>query len=110
MLDSLFKALGDKNRLRIINMLEHKPLCVCEITAILNLAVSTVSSHLKILKNANLIIEKKNGKWVNYELNTKADQAILELLDFVKKHAIAAEFIADQAKAQNVNRENLCCK
>lgn len=110
MLDTLFKAMSDKNRLRIIKMLEHKPLCVCEITAILNLAVSTVSSHLKILKNADLIVEKKDGKWVNYELSTKADHTTLELLDFVKTHAIAAEFIEDQAKAQTVNRENLCCK
>ena len=43
---TLFKALADKNRIRILKMLEKKSLCVCEITAILGLAVSTTSKHL----------------------------------------------------------------
>ncbi|HNO10725.1 MAG TPA: metalloregulator ArsR/SmtB family transcription factor, partial [bacterium] len=45
-----FKALSDANRLRILKMLELRTLCVCEIRAVLKLAPSTVSQHLKILK------------------------------------------------------------
>ncbi|MBN2103259.1 winged helix-turn-helix transcriptional regulator [bacterium] len=52
----VLKALSDKNRIRILKMLEKKSLCVCEITAILGLAVSTISKHLSILKEANLIL------------------------------------------------------
>jgi DNA-binding transcriptional ArsR family regulator len=51
----IFKALSDKNRIRIIKMLQKKPLCVCEIRAVLKLAVSTVSQHLSILREAGLI-------------------------------------------------------
>jgi len=64
-----FKALSDKNRLRIIKMLQVKPLCVCEITEILGLAASTVSTHLSILKNAGFIKDFKEGKWINYSIN-----------------------------------------
>ena len=63
------KALGEANRIRILKMLEIRPLCVCEITAVLRLAPSTVSKHLSILREAGFIIDQKEGKWVNYCLN-----------------------------------------
>ena len=66
----IFKALGDKNRLRTVRMLQQRSLCVCEITAILELAPSTVSRHLSILKEAEIIGDKKDGKWVDYYLDT----------------------------------------
>ena len=55
---SIFKALSEKNRLRILKMLQIQPLCVCEITEILNLAPSTVSQHLSILKKEGFILEE----------------------------------------------------
>jgi len=66
---NVFKALSDPNRLRIIKMLQIKPLCVCEITDILGLAASTVSTHLNILKKAGFIEDYKDGKWINYSLS-----------------------------------------
>lgn len=68
-LSKKFKALSDPNRLRILLMLKIKKLCVCEITSILELASSTVSQHLSILKSEGFIIEEKDGKWVNYYIN-----------------------------------------
>lgn len=65
----IFKALSDTNRLRIIKMLQIKPLCVCEITDILGLAASTVSTHLNVLKKAGFVTDYKDGKWINYCLN-----------------------------------------
>ncbi len=64
----IFKALSDPNRIRILKMLEKSDLCVCEITAILKLANSTVSQHLSALKDAGLIYSDKEGKWVYYKL------------------------------------------
>ncbi|MFO7524521.1 MAG: metalloregulator ArsR/SmtB family transcription factor, partial [Ignavibacteriaceae bacterium] len=55
-----FKTLSDPNRLRILKMLQIKPLCVCEITDVLQLATSTVSKHLSILKETGFIIEEKD--------------------------------------------------
>lgn len=67
----VFKALSDPNRLRILKMLEQRTLCVCEIRDVLKLAPSTVSQHLKILKENAYIKEEKKGRWVYYSLNAK---------------------------------------
>nr|MBF0223168.1 winged helix-turn-helix transcriptional regulator [Desulfobulbaceae bacterium] len=64
----VMKALSDPNRIKIVKMLEKKELCVCEITALLGLAQSTVSKHLKLLEDAGLVNSEKNGLWVNYRL------------------------------------------
>jgi len=74
---NIFKALGDKNRLRIVKMLQQNALCVCEITAILELATSTVSKHLSILKQAELIGDIKKGKWVEYYLKTTGNNIFI---------------------------------
>ncbi len=106
----LFKALSDPNRLRILKMLQSKHLCVCEITSVLNLATSTVSKHLSILRDSGFIIEEKDGKWVNFQINpTPSDQrvsAMLSSLDFW----IADDKIitADREKVKNVDRYQVC--
>ncbi len=66
----MFKALGDNSRLRIIKMLSQKNLCVCEIQAIIGYSMPTISNHLKILREAELITAQKQEKYVVYELST----------------------------------------
>jgi DNA-binding transcriptional ArsR family regulator len=61
---AITKALADENRLRIIAALEGRELCVCQLIALLDLAPSTVSKHLSILKNAHLIQGRKDGRWM----------------------------------------------
>jgi ArsR family transcriptional regulator, arsenate/arsenite/antimonite-responsive transcriptional repressor len=62
------KALSDQNRVKIVKMLQHKMMCVCEIQEALRIAQSSVSKHLKILEEAGLVDYKKDGLWVNYHL------------------------------------------
>ena len=69
----VFKALSDPNRVRILKMLERRPICVCEFPEILKIANSTASKHLSILREADLIIDQKVGKWVIYRLNTNSN-------------------------------------
>lgn len=64
----IFRALGGPARLKILKLLESRRMCVCEITASLGSAQPNVSHHLRILKEAGLISDVKNGKWVEYEL------------------------------------------
>ncbi len=64
------KALGHPARLRVLAMLRDGPLCVCQITSVLDLAGSTVSVHLSELRRAGLVAEQKRGKWVHYRLTT----------------------------------------
>jgi ArsR family transcriptional regulator, arsenate/arsenite/antimonite-responsive transcriptional repressor len=65
----VMKALSDPSRVKIVKMLQHKEMCVCEIKAALGLAQPTVSKHLKVLEDAGLVQSKKNGLWVNYSLS-----------------------------------------
>ena len=68
---TIFKALSDETRLRIIKLLEQGELCVCDITAALEMAQPKVSFHLSALKEAGLIKDRKSGKWIHYSLNEK---------------------------------------
>lgn len=72
-IEQIAKALGDKQRLRILKMLESGELCVCEITEVLDLAPATVSKHLSVLKAAGLLDSEKRGKWVYYGLPKKIE-------------------------------------
>ena len=63
-----FKALADKQRLRILGLLSQGPLVVNDIRSVLKLSMSTVSQHLSILKSAGLIIDSKKGRWVEYSI------------------------------------------
>jgi len=60
------KALGDPARVKILKILEIKEMCVCEVQAVLGLAQSTVSKHLKVLEEAGLVEWRRVGPWVNY--------------------------------------------
>ena len=66
------KAMADENRIRILGVLKGRELCVCQLIELLDLAPSTVSKHLSILKNARLIGSRKQGRWMYYRLAGKA--------------------------------------
>lgn len=66
---NIFKSLSDKTRLRIIKLLEHGELCVCDLIAALDMVQPKVSFHLAILKEAGLIKDRKQGKWSYYTLD-----------------------------------------
>jgi ArsR family transcriptional regulator len=68
---TIFKALSDETRLRIIKLLEEGELCVCDVTAALDMAQPKVSFHLSTLKEAGLIKDRKQGKWIHYSLTEK---------------------------------------
>ncbi len=82
--ESAFKAAGDPTRTRILKLLERGGLCVCQVQAVLGLAPSTVSKHLSILKNAGLVTDRREGKWIEYGLAETSHNphaaALLELL------------------------------
>jgi ArsR family transcriptional regulator len=68
---TIFKALSDETRLRVIKLLEQGELCVCDITAALDMVQPKVSFHLSALKDAGMIKDRKQGKWIHYSLNEK---------------------------------------
>ncbi len=64
-----FKALADETRLRILKLLENGELCVCDITAALDMTQPNISFHLGILKEAGLIKDRREGRWTHYSLD-----------------------------------------
>jgi ArsR family transcriptional regulator len=109
-IEKIVKALGDKSRLRIINMLGEKPMCVCEITEVLNLSQSTVSGHLRVLKEAKLVEDEKDGLWVEYHLciDEKFNSDILKLIMAALKSD--EKMVEERKKALQANREIICKK
>lgn len=64
----VMKALSDANRIKIVKMLQHRVLCVCEMRELLGVTQPTVSKHLKVLEEAGLVRSSKDGQWVDYHL------------------------------------------
>jgi len=108
-LDKIVKASADANRIRILNMLQGKKMCVCEIAFVLGISQPSVSRHLKKLKSAGFIESENEGLWTNYYLCPKNSYA----RDFVKnlKAWISSDRVVDQDKKKinKADREKLCC-
>ena len=65
----IFKALSDETRLQILSLMKVGEICVCDIVATLNMTQPNISFHLNMLKEAGLIKDRKDGRWVHYSLN-----------------------------------------
>lgn len=65
---AITKALSDDNRVRVLLALRSTELCVCQIIELLDLAPSTISKHMSVLKQARLVECEKNGRWIYYRL------------------------------------------
>lgn len=67
----ILKALGDENRLRIVNILNEGPLCVCEIEQSLGISQSNASRHLNRLRTAGIINSERKSQWIYYGLDAE---------------------------------------
>jgi len=68
-MNNIFKAIGDKNRLKILCLLSLHELCVCEIEVLLELSQSNVSRHLAKLRSENIISGDKDAQWTHYKIS-----------------------------------------
>ena len=80
-LNETFKALGDENRLSIINSLMFNELCACHILEDLEISQPTVSHHLKILCEVDLINCRVEGKWKHYQINPNKVKELIQYLE-----------------------------
>jgi len=106
------KALSDPNRVKIVKMLQHKRMCVCEIQTLLQIAQPSVSKHLKILENAGLLGSVKDGLWVNYYLADGSSSPYAASLLGNLKHWLSddPEVTGIVNKIPSVKREDVCRK
>ncbi|WP_243359463.1 ArsR/SmtB family transcription factor [Fundidesulfovibrio terrae] len=105
----LMKALSDPNRVKIIKMLQRRPMCVCELQAALGIAQPTVSNHLKTLEDAGLVESAKAGQWVNYSLAEGETDYARKLLEHLKTWLEDDPDVAALLGGlDGIRRENLC--
>ena len=96
---NITKALADENRLRMVMALEDGELCVCQITELTGLAVSTVSKHLSVLYQAGLVDARKEGRWMYYSLPGKGTPtAAREAVAWVRRSLDGNERIVADTK------------
>src|SRR6266542_2624011 len=79
-----FHALSDETRLQLLERLRDGEQCVCDLTDALDAAQSRLSFHLKTLKDAGLVTDRKQGRWVYYALNPHAFEGLERFLGALK--------------------------
>jgi len=110
----IIKAISDENRLRAIMALRTGELCVCQIVELLQLAHSTVSKHMSILKQAGLVQSRKKGRWVFYRLrdadetSSLAEQALSWACDAVSQDPIILKDECQLSEVLRLDPEELC--
>lgn len=80
---AIFKALADDTRLRILNLLRQREICVCEIVDVLGLCQSKVSRHLATLKHAGLVSCRRDGPWIYYSLAAPSGDLSARILEWL---------------------------
>lgn len=75
---TVLKALGDTNRLSILELLSHGELCACRLLDNLDMSQSTLSHHMKLLCDSGIVLPRKEGKWVHYSINREKAQELYE--------------------------------
>lgn len=86
----LFHALSDETRLQILEQLRDGEQCVCDLTTAFKTGQSRLSFHLKVLKDAGLVIDRPEGRWVYYSLNADAVEDLQDVVNSLKASSYRA--------------------
>jgi ArsR family transcriptional regulator, arsenate/arsenite/antimonite-responsive transcriptional repressor len=84
---TIFHALSDETRLRLIACLKDGEQCVCDLTEAFQTGQSRLSFHLKVLKEAGLIKDRPEGRWIYYALNDETLEELQDVMDWISKPA-----------------------
>ena len=101
-----FKALSDPTRLRIFRLLLRRDLCVCELMFVLEMPQSRVSHQLRLLRDADLVEDKREGRWIIYTVPTGARQSLEPLFRGLSGPASGA----DDIRQGDARRLDLCLR
>ena len=108
-LEQRFKALADATRLRILNLLLHGELCVCDIQHVLDVPQPMVSRHLAYLRNAGLVYDRRDGYRIFYRLADPRDASKRRLYRFLREICAGEEhFEADRNQLKAIIRAGAC--
>lgn len=104
-LDGLFAALADPTRLRLLNLMAGREVCVCHFVEILGQSQPKISRHLAYLRRAGIVAARREGKWMHYSICAPSDSAISSILDAT----LAALAANRQMRADCVRLDRACC-
>jgi len=105
---NLFKALSDETRLRILNLLLGGELCVCELMDALQMSQPRISHQLRILKGADLVTDRREGRWIIYALEAKGpEDPASSLLTLLQSWITEGVFDRDRAHLQETLAKGL---
>ena len=106
----VMKALSDPNRVKILKMLQHKTMCVCEMREALQVSQPSVSKNLKILEDAGLVEYRKEGLWVNYYLANGSRSPYAAALLGNLRHWLEDEAEVEELirRLPHIRREEVC--
>jgi ArsR family transcriptional regulator len=104
-LAGLFAALADPTRLRLLNLMDGREVCVCFFVEILRQGQPKISRHLAYLRKAGVVSARREGKWMHYRMVPQADEAAASIL-----MAVLASLRGDrQMQADRAKLERACC-
>jgi len=106
-METLFKALADATRLRILGLLLTGEVCVCHIHESLKIPQSKASRHLAYLRNAGLVTTRRDGQWIRYRMADVADPVVAAIADAVR-HALGHMDVVHR-DAERLQRKTGCC-
>jgi ArsR family transcriptional regulator len=103
-LASLFAALADATRLRLLNLMAGREVCVCHFVEILGQGQPKISRHLAYLRNAGIVAARREGKWMHYSICPPADAAAASILA-----AVLASLGRDEQMQADLTKLDLVC-
>lgn len=111
-LTSLFKAVADRNRLRLVfALMQYPELCACQLTELIEVAGATASRHLSVLISSGWVASRKESRWVYYRLCLEKP-ALAQLVVWLQTQAEGDQTLANDthrlARITTVDREDLC--
>ncbi|MGA2571136.1 MAG: metalloregulator ArsR/SmtB family transcription factor, partial [Terracidiphilus sp.] len=105
-LAALFAALADRTRLRLLNLMNGREVCVCYFVGILRQSQPKISRHLAYLRRAGIVRARREGKWMHYRIEQPADAGAAAILD-----ATLASFGSDrEMQADRALLNRACCR
>jgi len=108
---SIFKALSDETRLKLLKILENGEICVCDLVSVLDTSQPKISFHLNVLKEAGLIRDRKQGKWVHYSINDSdifRRFLIVSILEKISDETIKG-YLSRLVTVREMKNKNKCC-
>jgi ArsR family transcriptional regulator, arsenate/arsenite/antimonite-responsive transcriptional repressor len=105
-LTPLFAALTDRTRLRLLNLMNGREVCVCYFVEILKQSQPKISRHLAYLRRAGIVSARREGKWIHYSIERPAEAGAAAILDAtLRSFAADREMLGDRARL-----DKACCE